>query len=201
MTVAEQEIWELRVYPMVPASFYATSTAPGSQRFHEAFATDRPQVAVSGVPQVLFPPWRLVIEGITTTTVLPDPGVIPITPSDLSTAADTAAAAFYKAVTPDFQGTSTLVTFDKGDPSGPRRYRYTARIDLARQVWRWEGRPVDPFPFEAARDPLTRNSSHGGRCREHLSLSHGVGRGGVRRSERHGLARNLGGHALLPIPR
>jgi hypothetical protein len=86
-----------------------------------------------------------------------------------------AQALVWQAVQPAFDGRSVSVTFDKtsralisNPPSSsaknsaapnlahnsiaadPRRYRYLTTMQLQRQVWRWQGRPVPDFPFEAA---------------------------------------------------
>ena len=130
VSVTEQEIWELRFYPMVLASFFTASTAPGTQRFHELFGSDLPAVTALSASQRLFAPWRVVIEGTTSVVVLPDPGSSPpaagsVPPADR----------FFAAVKPDFAANTVTVTLAKEDPAldpfAPRRYRY-----VAASIWR-----------------------------------------------------------------
>ena len=51
------------------------------------------------------------------------------------------------ALLPRFDGRFATVSLRK--PS-PRTFRYASDLRLMRQVWRWTGRPVPPFPFIAA---------------------------------------------------
>jgi len=128
----------------------------------------------ASTPYYLFTPWRLTIEVATEQVMLLGPLVTPTTPPP-SVRLKLAQALAWQAVQPSFDGRSVSVTFDKTSPAlisnpqrdasgntasptlaansipgDPRRYRYATTIQLLRQVWRWEGRPIPELPFEAA---------------------------------------------------
>ena len=74
ITVAEGEIWELRIYPAVQKVCFGGSGTYGDQRFPTGFADDCAPYPPTSPDKYLFPPWRLVIEAATLETILADPG-------------------------------------------------------------------------------------------------------------------------------
>jgi hypothetical protein len=91
--MAEQEIWELRVYPAVNKSWFLPKKPPGAQRFHSRFGEcatpnsgasansfgtpgDRVNPGVAA-PYYLFTPWRMTIEVATEQVLLLGPLVLP----------------------------------------------------------------------------------------------------------------------------
>lgn len=170
ITVREQELWELRVYPAIAAKWFAKNdTQPGSQRFPSAFK----DVELSSLTAItvktrdgkeekidvrLFAPWRLIIEAATRAVLLPKvgkdknpvmfPEEPPLTDDKLRERIHQAAQKqLFENLTPSFDGRNVLVRLEK---LSPRAYRYVALVRLLRQVWRWRGRPVPPFPFRQA---------------------------------------------------
>ena len=178
--LGQQEIWEVRVHPAVAAGFFTnTATAPGAQRFHSAFGgVDYSQ---GGTPYKLFAPWRAVFEIATQEVLLLSPvdrqallpGQALTDPTARDDAARAAAGLGWNALRLAFDGQRVVATLDKlADaqlepavkpgatapvavtcPGDPRRFRNVAGVQLRRQVWRWRGRPLPPFPFEAAANP------------------------------------------------
>lgn len=155
--VREQEIWELRVYPLVKNSYFVKSNEPEKQTFHSQFAQD---VGLVENGQRAMAPWRLTIE-------VPTREIVSI--PEFSKEVDERAARvlalqagklaewnnqwlkdreaiLLSAISPSFDGQSVSVSLIKPTP---RAFRYAGQVRLIRQVWRWRGRPLPPFPFSA----------------------------------------------------
>jgi len=155
----EKELWELRVYPAVlEERFSGNESQPGVRRFHSAFCGAQKYTDADGTIYRLSAPWRLAVEVATR-------DVIQLTMADQTKVTPRAPAAVgWEAAVPVFDGRHARVRLNKlarptivASAGGtltldadPWRFRYAAEIRLRRQVWRWRGRSVPPFPFAAA---------------------------------------------------
>ncbi len=162
----EQEIWELRIYPAIRESYFTKTTdpsqmQPGRQRFHSEFL--EPLLIQHDGPGTRFdddyrlgPAWKAVIEVATRDVVLPEANVpldirslpeIPKYDPQLAVGRKT----LLDAIVPRFDGSRIAVRLQK---PAPWCFRYVSEVRLLRQVWRWRGRPVPPFPADAAAPTL-----------------------------------------------
>ncbi|HKV11838.1 MAG TPA: hypothetical protein VJ725_27075 [Thermoanaerobaculia bacterium] len=123
VTVPEGQIWELRIFPAVAATLYEKNTG----RFHPKAGEALPLLENGGEKLRLQEPLRMRIE--VATDVLQS-----LTPKTL-----------WRALKPEAQGSQIAVRLDKSlDPN----FQWVSRVELRRQVWRWNGRP-QTFPFAA----------------------------------------------------
>lgn len=158
----EQEIWELRIYPAIREKYFTKTTdesqmQPGSQRFHSIFLApllirhDGPGTDFDDAYR-LGPAWKAVIEVATRDLVLPEV-IAPLDISGLPRIPDVdpqltvARKMLLDSIIPTFDGSRIMVRLQK---TNPWSFRYVTEIRLLRQVWRWRGRPVPPFPADAA---------------------------------------------------
>lgn len=123
VTVPEGQIWELQVFPVVEAALYDKGTG----RFPENAGETLPSIDHGGKRFRLQEPFRLRIEVATD-------GLKALTPETL-----------WRALKPEAQGSRIAVRLDK---SLDRSFQWASRVELRRQVWRWNGRPQE-FPFGA----------------------------------------------------
>ncbi|MDZ4853231.1 MAG: hypothetical protein SGI77_28410 [Pirellulaceae bacterium] len=162
----EQEIWEIRIYPAIREKYFTKTTdesqmQPGSQRFHSAFL-ERLLIQHDG-PGTEFdddyrlgPAWKAVIEVATREVVLPEV-IVPLDISSLPKIPDfdpqltVARKTLLDSIIPRFDGSRIAVRLQK---PAPWCFRYVSEVRLLRQVWRWRGRPVPPFPADAAAPAL-----------------------------------------------
>ncbi len=159
VTVQEQEIWQLRIYPLVRASFFDASAVarPGRQRFHSGFCEGGEYTDDAGTKYRLFDPWSLTIEAATDEVVQLvshrdelkfRQDVLAASPQERNKlkaeSRDARQQILLASLAPDFNGQVVTAALMK---SSPRVFRYAGRIRLLRQVWRWRGRPVPPFPL------------------------------------------------------
>ncbi|MCA9258653.1 MAG: hypothetical protein KDA61_05615, partial [Planctomycetales bacterium] len=90
----------------------------------------------------LGPAWKAVIEVATRDVVLPE---VDASSGELQLAASR--MSLLEAIVPRFDGSRITVHLQK---PAPWCFRYVSEVRLLRQVWRWRGRPVPPFPADAA---------------------------------------------------
>jgi hypothetical protein len=151
--ILEKEIWELRVYPAIREEYFTQSNKPGAQRFHSRFGEGE-KWNNAGVDYRLFKPWRLVLEGATDEVVTPRTRT-----KDKKIDEREGRRLLLESLHPRFA--AGLVTVEQ-IKNHPMTFRYAAQIRLQRQVWRWQGRPTPPFPFDATETPQIFDSSPDG---------------------------------------
>ncbi len=127
--IKEGDIVELRVSTPVEAKYFDEDA---HRRFPQAVAKEgKPFTRThEGVTKkyYLFSPWRMVIEAAIDT--MPDQETL------------------WQAIEPEFIGSRVRVHLDPSKDE--KTFRYVSRIDLMRQTWRWQGRPVASFPDKNA---------------------------------------------------
>jgi hypothetical protein len=138
------DIVELRVYAPVNTKFFGD---PSHKRFHSTVSEYKPKTLYLGEEYYLFSPWRMMIEGAVKFSELPgheDFG------KDL-----------WQALQPDYTHqnssaeTRAVVQLNRTllDSAANKKFDYLNQIDLQRQMWRWQGRQLSPFPFAKASNP------------------------------------------------
>lgn len=124
--IAAGEIWELRVFPMVKSTLFTTE----NRRFSRWLCRGRRTIRLAdGTEWVLMTPFRQLIE--TATQVMPT------------------AQGLYDALRTRFERERVELLLDHSKLDA---LRWLGRIDVQRQVWRWDGRPLHApqcFPEDA----------------------------------------------------
>lgn len=119
--VPEGDVWELTVHPAVESRLY---TDEKDRRFHPQAGLGLSEISgPDGKRYLLEPPHRLLIE---VANEPPERQEFPL----------------WKALRPEVHGSRIAVHLHDGGTLFP----WASRVELRRQVWRWNGRTVRPFP-------------------------------------------------------
>lgn len=123
--VPRGQVWELRIHPVLKANHFEDV---GQKRFHPAMADELEKRETEQI--FLAPALRLLIEVAT------------------NALAGDHAEKLWKALVPEKLGSRLAVRLHKAKaPDFP--WPWISRAEIRRQVWRWNGRPLGGFPFEA----------------------------------------------------
>lgn len=129
VTVPEGEVWELRVHALVEKDLYDDEA---KRRIHPDLGTDlKDEVTRGGKTYRLQPAYRLLVEVAT------------------DGLKENLQEALWTAITPEVLGARIAVRLD--ETKIPTFAKWISRAEIRRQVWRWNGRPLGPFPF--GKDP------------------------------------------------
>lgn len=123
VTVGKGEVVELRVYVPVRAQWFDNDKL---RRFHQLATPPEGEWKKFENDYYLFSPLRIILEGAS---------------DDLPTATE-----LWNAIRPELLGARLAVHFDRGASQANNKFDYIATVDLHRQLWRWQGRPLKEFP-------------------------------------------------------
>ena len=141
VTLQEQELWELRVYPMVRESFFdPTNPQPGKQRFHSDFC-EGAEFETGGTKYRLFNPWRMTLEVAT-----PEVVQYPLAAAEA-----------------DFRRAVLALPQDKRPAELAKSRLYRQSTLLAALHGEFDGQTVRAQPFPAKRDAMWLQEGRGER--------------------------------------
>ena len=123
VTVGYGEVVELRIYVPVMAKWFDDDDL---RRFHKLPPPKEGAWKKFQSDFYLFSPLRMVLEGAS--NELPS------------------ADQLWNAIRPVTIGSRLAVHFDRGATNPNNKFDYVAKVDLRRQLWRWQGRPLTEFP-------------------------------------------------------
>lgn len=123
VTVGKGEVVELRIYTPVNAQWFDDENL---RRFHKLPPPKEGEWKKFENAFYLFSPLRMILEGVS--EQLPK------------------AEELWQAIRPDLLGSRLAVHFDRNSADANNTFDYVATVDLRRQLWRWQGRPLKDFP-------------------------------------------------------
>ncbi|HQR32241.1 MAG TPA: hypothetical protein PLK30_05860 [Blastocatellia bacterium] len=123
VTIGKGEVAELRIYVPVKAQWFDDDNL---RRFHKLPPPTKGAWQKFENTYYLFSPLRMLLEGATTD--LPTPEEV------------------WNAIRPVAVGGRLTVHLDRGAAGSANKFDYVATVELRRQLWRWQGRPLREFP-------------------------------------------------------
>ncbi|MBL8189605.1 MAG: hypothetical protein JNK38_16460 [Acidobacteria bacterium] len=117
------EVVELRIYVPVDSKWFDDES---QRRFHKLPTPPAGAWKKFEDRFYLFSPLRLILEGVS---------------NELPPAQE-----LWRAIRPVATGSRLAVHFDRGVSTPTNKFDYVAKVDLRRQLWRWQGRPLAEFP-------------------------------------------------------
>ena len=123
VTIGKGEVAELRIYVPVKAQWFDDDNL---RRFHKLPPPAKGAWQKYENTYYLFSPLRMLLEGAT--TELPS------------------AEELWNAIRPVAVGGRLTVHLDRGQAGSMNKFDYVTTVELRRQLWRWQGRPLREFP-------------------------------------------------------
>ncbi len=123
VTIGKGEVAELRIYVPVKAQWFDDDNL---RRFHKLSPSTEGTWQKYEGTYYLFSPLRMLLEGATT---------------DLPSSKE-----LWDAIRPVAVGGRLAVHLDRKAAGSLNKFDYVASVDLRRQLWRWQGRPLREFP-------------------------------------------------------